>query len=147
MPTDDAPTGPRWLKYDWSVWHSLDTATKTRGFIPGAQGIYRVRMPSADVLLYVGISVKLSKRLRGLRRARDSDDHRGHYAGGGIAAHQGDGPSIEVSWVVMSDIDRRELMGREADLICSHRRVTGDSPACQFHGMPLPDADGSEPLG
>jgi len=129
---------PRWLGYDWTPWLSLDKAVAT-GRIPAAQGVYRVRAAGADVLVYIGISDSLRKRLRRLRYARDRDDHRGHIAGAGVAAVQGSGPSVEVSWVVMDDVDRRELVGREVDLIADHRRVTGASPVCQFHGSSVPE--------
>ena len=44
------------------------------------------------------------------------------------------GCSVEVSWVVMDPLSRRELMGQEVDLIAAHRAAFGDSPTCQFAG-------------
>jgi hypothetical protein len=84
-------------------------------------------------LIYIGISDRLSSRLGGLRRARGRPDKRGHYGAACVAAHEERGKVVEVSWVTASDLDRRELMGREADLIAAHRKWFG-SPACQFHG-------------
>jgi hypothetical protein len=50
-----------------------------------------------------------------------------------FAAHEEQGKTVEVSWATVGDMDRRELMGREVDLIAAHRKCFG-SPACQFHG-------------
>jgi len=47
------------------------------------------------------------------------------------------GQTVEVSWATVGDMDRRELMGREVDLIAAHRTRFG-SPACQFHGQLKP---------
>ncbi len=44
------------------------------------------------------------------------------------------GCSVELSWVVMDPLSRRELMGQEVDLIAAHRAAFGDSPTCQFAG-------------
>jgi hypothetical protein len=85
-------------------------------------------------LLYIGISENLATQLKRLRRAITRKDHRGHYAAGGIAAERAKGRSVEVSWVVMDPISRRELMGQEVDLIPAHRAVLNESPTCQFAG-------------
>jgi hypothetical protein len=77
-------------------------------------------------LLYIGISENLATQLKRLRRAITRKDHRGHYAAGGIAAERAKGRSVEVSWVVMDPVSRRELMGQEV--------VLNESPTCQFAG-------------
>jgi hypothetical protein len=51
-----------------------------------------------------------------------------------VAAHENLGKVVEVSWAIVGNMDRRELMGREIDLIAAHRRRFGN-PACQFHGQ------------
>lgn len=124
--------GPRWEGLVWSKWHQLDTAEARAA--PAAAGIYRLRCRGAPNLIYVGISDRLSSRLGGLRRARSREDKRGHYAAACVAAHEDQGKIVEVSWATVGNMDRRELMGREVDLIAAHRKRFGN-PACQFHGQ------------
>jgi hypothetical protein len=71
--------------------------------------------------IYIGISARLSSRLGGLRRARRRQDKRGHYAAACVAAHEKNGKTVEVSWATVGDMDRRELIGHEVDLIAAHR--------------------------
>ena len=124
--------GPRWEGLVWSSWHQLDTPEARA--IPADPGIYRLRCRSEPGLIYVGISDRLSSRLGGLRRARGREDKRGHYAAACVAAHEDRGKIVEVSWATVGNLDRRELMGREVDLIAAHRKLFGN-PACQFHGQ------------
>lgn len=127
------PQGPHWEGYAWSEWRQLGDLR--RADVPAGQGIYRLRSQGDPDLIYIGISDRLRSRLGGLRRARSRDDKRGHSAAACIAAHEVRGKTVDVSWVLAGDIDRRELLGREVDLIAAHRRLSG-SPACQFHGDP-----------
>jgi hypothetical protein len=113
----------------WSMWVALDDASP-----PNRQGIYRLRCRRRKGLLYIGISQRLATRLARLRRALNRQDHRGHYAARSIAAERVKGCRVEVSWVVMDPLSRRELMGQEVDLIAAHRASFGDSPTCQFAG-------------
>jgi hypothetical protein len=127
---EEDPQGPGWGGLVWSSWFHLDTDAR----IPRAAGIYRLRCLGRRGLIYIGISVRLSGRLGGLRRARSRPDKRGHYAAGCVAGHEARGEVVEVSWAIVEDKDRRELMGLEVDLIAAHRKHFG-SPACQFHGQ------------
>jgi hypothetical protein len=61
-------------------------------------------------------------------------DKRGHYAAACIALLENQGKVVELSWTIAADIDRRELIGREVDLIAAHGTCLRSSPACQFHG-------------
>jgi hypothetical protein len=123
------PHSDRWRRLVWSTWVALGEASP-----PNQQGTYRLRCRRRKGLLYIGISENLATRLGRLRRALNRDDHRGHYAARGIAAERAKGCSVEVSWVVMDPLSRRELMGKEVDLIAAHRAAFGDSPTCQFAG-------------
>jgi hypothetical protein len=126
------PHGLRWEGLAWSDWHHLDAlGAKT---VPREAGLYRLRCHGDPHLIYIGISDRLSSRLGGLRRARGRPDKRGHYAAACVAAHEARGKVVEVSWTAAGDIDRRELMGREVDLIAAHRKQFR-SPVCQFHGQ------------
>jgi hypothetical protein len=124
--------GLRWEGLLWSQWCQLDSAGAHA--IPQEPGLYRLRCSGDPELIYIGISARLGSRLGGLRRARAREDKRGHYAAACVAAHEQRGKMVEVSWVTVGDMDRRELMGREVDLIAAHRKYFG-SPACQFHGQ------------
>lgn len=128
---NEDPVGSRWEGLSWSDWHQLDDAEAP---IPAEAGLYRLRCGGEPDLIYIGISDRLRSRLGGLKRARNREDKRGHYAAACVAAHEKQGKPIEVSWATVGNMDRRELMGREADLIAAHRRRFG-TPACQFHGQ------------
>ena len=131
------PQSPGWENLAWSPWQHLD-ATAEYGLVPRKQGVYRLRCKGHPALVYVGISDRLSSRLGGLRRARSRPPHyRGHSAAACVADHEAQGKVVEVSWAVLEDLDRRELMGIEVDLIAACRRRFRESPACQFHGGPL----------
>jgi hypothetical protein len=127
-----------WGGLVWSEWHQLDSAEARA--IPREAGIYRLRCRGEPELIYIGISVRLGARLGGLRRARGRQDRRGHYAAACVVGHEQQGKTVEVSWAIVGDMDRRELMGREVDLIAAHRKRFG-SPACQFHGQLKPEED------
>lgn len=129
------PAGDYWHRLAWSAWHQLDATTSL--VIQPKPGIYRLRCQGRLDLIYIGISVRLSSRLGALRRARGRPRHRGHSAAACVAGHEANGEVVEVSWALTEGIDRRELMGLEADLIAACRARFGKSPACQFHGRPL----------
>jgi hypothetical protein len=126
------PQDLRWGGLVWSEWHQLDSVGAHA--LPQEAGIYRLRCCGDPELIYIGISAGLRSRLGGLRRARGRPDKRGHYAAACVAAHEEQGKTVEVSWATVGDMDRRELMGWEVDLIAAHRKRFG-SPACQFHGQ------------
>ena len=133
------PQDSSWGGLAWSKWYQLDSAEARA--IPREAGVYRLHCYGEPALIYIGISARLSSRLGGLRRARRRQDKRGHYAAACVAAHEKKGRTVEVSWATVGDMDRRELMGHEVDLIAAHRKLFG-SPACQFHGQMEPSDDG-----
>lgn len=128
----DDPRGDRWQRIAWQPWIALEDVASTRGGIPRTQGIYRVRRPRGKGLLYIGISVDLAQRLKGLQRAIRRADHVGHYAGGCGARAGSSG--VEVSWIVRERVHKRDLLGQEVDLIAAYRKIIGSSPLCQFAG-------------
>ena len=127
------PQDPHWRGLDWTCWKQLDEAFRDRGAVPRASGVYRLRASGCPGLIYIGISDRLSSRLGGLRRARYRPDKKGHSAAACVAAYEAADKIVSVSWATVTDMDRRDLMGLEADLIAAHRQNFG-SPACQFHG-------------
>jgi hypothetical protein len=135
-PGDD-PQATNWGGLAWSDWHQLD-ATAARGLVPQKAAIYLLRCQGRPELIYVGISGRLRSRLGGLRRARSRPPvYRGHSAAPCVVTLEDQGEVVEVSWALVGDMDRRELMGREVDLIAACRARCGESPACQFHGRAL----------
>jgi len=129
-PVDD-PLSHRWQRIEWTPWVSLHEAASTYRGIPRKQGIYRIRTRRGTSLLYIGISVRLAGRLQGLERAIHRPDHKGHYAGRCVSRARG----VEISWIVLEELDKRQLMGREVDLVAAYRRVMKASPRCQFAGQ------------
>ena len=77
----------------------------------------------------------------GCAEPRSLEDKRGRAAC--VAAHEDRGKIVEVSWATVGNMDRRELMGREEDLIAAHRKLSGN-PACQFHGQLEPGGVSSQ---
>jgi hypothetical protein len=72
-----------------------------------------------------------------MNRAAAGLDARGpHVAGACVYQHQKRGATIQVSWVATPDLDKRERLGRECDLIAGYRKVVHESPSCQFAGVP-----------
>jgi hypothetical protein len=132
--SEDDPESPHWGNLVWSTWYSLEETGDGRGLVPTEQGIYRVRCCSQGdhELIYVGISTRgLRSRISSLRNGE------GHSAAHCVAVHAKARGKIEVSWAILANVDKRELMGREVDFIAAYRRRFKRSPACQFHGSPV----------
>lgn len=137
------PQSRTWAGFEWSDWHELTAALTPRGSpVPPEAGLYRVRVEGAPGLLYIGqTGLSLRGRLGQLRtsekRASAGLDARApHVAGACVHQHKQRGATIHVSWVATPDIDKRERLGRECDLIAAYRQVIGESPSCQFAGLP-----------
>lgn len=139
----NGPQSSRWGGFVWSEWHELDSAMTPRSSsVPTVAGLYRVRTAGSPGLIYIG---QTGRSLRGrfgqlrtsMRRAAEGMDARApHVAGACVYQHQRRGATIEVSWVSAPDIDKRERLGREVDLIAAYRHSEGASPSCQFAGLP-----------
>jgi hypothetical protein len=44
-----------------------------------------------------------------------------------------------VSWIALANVDKRERLGIECDLIATYRRQEGSNPTCQFSGKAAAD--------
>jgi hypothetical protein len=137
------PQNLRWSGLSWSEWCPLLKTGDRDGLVPKEQGIYRVRCRSHGhpELIYIGISERgLRSRIgslrRGVRVVPDPVERLGHIAAPCVASHLQAGNAVEISWAALPKMDKRELMGREVDLIAACRRRFRESPACQFHGSP-----------
>jgi hypothetical protein len=134
--------GARWAGKDWSEWHRIEDV----GIIPAPQepGIYRLRCASTRGLIYIGESGRtLRKRLRELRRglrnaAAGMQRDTGHWAAPHIFQVVGKAV-VEVSWIALANVDKRERLGIECDLIATYRRQEGSNPTCQFSGKAAAD--------
>jgi hypothetical protein len=143
MPGSVDPQSRSWFELEWSDWHDLATAVvPLQSPVPTEAGLSRVRLRDSPGLLYIG---QTGRSLRGrfrqlrtsMRRAAGGLDARApHVAGRCVREHERRGGMIEVSWVATADLDKRERLGRECDLIAAYRRATGENPPCQFAGMP-----------
>jgi hypothetical protein len=141
---DPDPQSAAWSGFAWSEWHELGIALRPRQSpVPVEPGIYRIRLRGSSRLIYIG---QTGRSLRGrfgqlrasMRRAAEALDARApHVAGACVFEHERRGGTVEVSWVPTPDLDKRERLGREVDLIAAYRRVAGESPACQFAGLPI----------
>ena len=111
------PTSPAWAGLPWSAWHPLDQGL-------AATGVYRVRHPGEERLVYVGQG-RIGDRLRAHLAKAKSETHR--QASGFAGA-------VEASWVRLPDLASSQLLEIECDLIASHVLTVGEPPAVQFLG-------------
>lgn len=139
------PQSRDWEGHAWSEWHQLDEAVlRFRAVAPAEPGIYRLRAEREPGLIYIGETGKsIRMRFRQIRKASEyvaagtkKPGSAPHVAGGCVLEHERRGGVVEVSWVEMPDVDKRERRGRECDLISAYRRLSGRNPTCQFAGMP-----------
>lgn len=112
-----SPTAADWAGLAWSSWTtSLVDAPR--------RGVYRIRRPNADHLLYIGqglVAARLAAHAAKSRR----DGHRQQAAFTGV---------LEYSWSELPDCSSTQLQEVECDLIASHVLVTGMPPSAQFLG-------------
>jgi hypothetical protein len=117
-PLDRDAIDPEWLGLSWSSWLPIDA-------VPGPPGVglYRLRLPAAGDLLYVGQG-RIGDRVRAHQAKRTIPGHRQ------ASLFAGD---LEVSWVTL-DADGRVLLELENDAIACHRLMRGSAPQAQFIG-------------
>ncbi len=139
-----------WFGWEWSPWRPLDDVVRpykkgAEQAPRGKQGIYRIRCSGRRGLLYIGQTGPTQGGIRGrfsalqfaIRQAGVSGRPRApHVAGACVAEHIRRGCVSEISWTVTDGMEKRERLGRECDLIAAHRTALGESPVCQFAGMP-----------
>lgn len=127
-----------WLDFEWADWQSLNPSS---GFLSSAstnEGLYRVRHPQYDGLVYIGETGRSTRgRIRSLaRRTYDEempfrDPHTAAPCLWAIRDH--DGPALEFSWTTPEQAtEKQSRMGIEAALIALHRRDVGHSPTANF---------------
>jgi len=145
-PGRDVTQRLRWAGRTWSNWFDLGSATAPRAALaPSVAGIYRLRCAGRPGLIYIGQSGRsLRTRLRQLRdgmaEAAAGRPHSApHFAAPCVQAHAAKGWAVEVSWIELEEVDRRERFGIEVDLIALYRRTVNQSPTCQFAGVLEPD--------
>ncbi len=108
---------------------------------PREPGIYRVRCADRPRLVYIGQSGRsLRTRLRQLRdgmrgAAAGKRQNTPHFAASCVADHAARGWTVEVSWIALPTVDKRERFGIECDLIAAYRRSEKANPTCQFAGV------------
>lgn len=140
----ETPDGSFWAAFGWSDWYPLVEALccalltcPDHRWVVSDTSSGRTR---AD--LHIG---QTGRSLRGrfgqlrtsTRRAAGGLDARApHVVGACVYQHERRGGVIEVSWVAIPDLEKRERLGREVDLITAYRRDMGESPSCQFAGLP-----------
>ena len=117
-PLDVEATAADWLGLDWSPWVPIGAVPPRLGV-----GLYRIRPPGAEGLLYVGQG-RIDERLRAHHSKRAIPGHRQ------AVLFSGD---LIVSWVNL-DVPRRALLELENDAIASHFLVHGVAPLAQFLG-------------
>jgi hypothetical protein len=89
---------------------------------PG-RGLYRLRRPGADELLYVGQG-QIRPRVRGhLAKAAGDSRQAQHFEG-----------EVEVSWVSLAGLAVSNLLEHENDLIAAHVLTCARPPLAQFLG-------------
>jgi len=130
---------------EWSDWLQLDAAiVPHRAIAPNVSGVYRLRVRDEPGLIYIGETGRsIRERFRHIRKAAQyvaagirKPGSAPHVAGGCVLVHERRGAVVDVSWIEMPEVDKRERRGRECDLISAYRKLTGQSPTCQFAGMP-----------
>lgn len=132
------PRSPQWCSFDWSDWISLNPENSTLAAIETDAGLYRIRHPEYDGLVYVGETGRSTRgRVRALARGSYAEEmpfRDPHTAAPTLwAMRDRDGPDLAVSWATPDwASDAQDRKGLEAALIALHRRTVGQSPTANF---------------
>jgi hypothetical protein len=122
-PLDGDPQALDWCGHAWSAW-----APAARLDAPAsALGLYRLRAPGVDGLLYIGQGAVRSRVLAHLRTAALATDAQG-------AVFRAAG-AIQASWVVDDRWVAHQRLELENDLIAAHELRLGQPPPAQFLGQ------------
>lgn len=108
-----SPAGSDWAGFEWTDW-------TWKAPPANAVGLYRIRQPGQDSLLYIG-----QGRLRS-RLARTMGAVLGDGTSGTLPTDGGH------SWVELHGLDQQQLLECENDLIASHVLSRGVPPEWQF---------------
>lgn len=141
MSTQHAIDTLDWLDLNWSEWQPLAPAAGLLSTLSTDPGLYRVRHPAFDRLVYVGETGRsIRGRVQALARgayATEMPFRDPHTAAPTLwAIRQEHGPALEISWVAPSSTtDHQIRQSIEAALIATHRREIGHSPTANFGRM------------
>ena len=111
------PSAPAWGGLVWSGWADVGRA-------PAARGVYRVKLPGADDLTYIG-------------QGHIRDRLLAHHVKGGDPLHRqrsGFPAGMLASWSILDGTEPQQLLELECDLIASHVLWHDRAPAVQFQG-------------
>jgi hypothetical protein len=137
-----------WLGLSWSDWLPLDRQQGALSSLPTEAGLYRVRHPAYDRLVYIGQTGRsLRGRVGSLARGAYAEEmpyRDPHTAAPTLwAIREQHGLELEFSWVEPPSADDKQTrMSIEAALIAVHRRDTNQSPVANF-GRMIPGYDQS----
>ncbi|MFC6954888.1 GIY-YIG nuclease family protein [Halorubellus litoreus] len=142
MVTDAGVYDEDWLDLEWSPWVSLEPEDEALGIFSTDPGLYRVRHPAYDGLIYIGETGRsLRGRLRALIRGvfddqmPYSDPHTASPSLWAIADRHGRG--FEVSGTTTEHAaDKHQRKAIEEALIARHRRDTNTNLIGNFGRMP-----------
>jgi len=131
-----------WLGFDWSPWLKLHPSQEEIKTLPTDPGLYRVRHPEYDGLVYIGETGRsLRGRIYALRRGifdeqmPFSDPHTGSPSLWAIADRYS--PEFEVSGATPPiAADKQQRKAIEDALIALHRRETETNLIGNFGRMP-----------
>src|SRR5262249_13877991 len=112
-----------WCGHKWSSWVRITEVS--RKVLAFGVGLYRIRVPDAPGLVYVGEGA-VTGRLVSHRMKGASTTHR--------QAQVFSSPEIECSWVLNDSWRRHQRQELETDLIAAHVLTLGFPPQAQFLG-------------
>lgn len=130
-----------WLSLNWTDWGPLRTGAGHVHTFSTDAGLYRIRHPEYDGLVYVGETGRSVRgRVRALARGTYADEmpyRDPHTAAPTLwAINDQSGPEFEVSNATPDRAASKQTRkGIEAALIALHRRELGQSPTANFGRM------------
>jgi len=132
------PFATDWFSLDWSRWLSLNPDAGDLTTLPTDEGLYRVRHPDYEQLVYIGETGRSTRgRVRALARGAYADEmpyRDPHTAAPCLwAINDKHGPDFELS-VATPDraTEKQHRKGTEEALIALHRREYETSPVANF---------------
>jgi hypothetical protein len=110
--------------FDWSTWQSAETALAN--ISKSDIGLYILRRKATDELVYVGEG-KIRDRVSAHLKKGHQKDHPQAFA-------FADPSTIELSFTLLPEFAKHQLLEIENDLIAAHLLQHGEVPAAQFIG-------------
>ncbi len=121
-----------WCQLHWSNWTSFEKQTST---VPASSGLYRVKPKNQDVLIYIGQTKNLKRRISQLisETSKQEMPFRDPHNGAPClwAWQKEEGLNFEFSY---AEFENSEIMKRtvEHHLFWKYRLEVGESPLCSF---------------